>query len=220
MRALIVAEGPSGPELRRLLESGGQVRVVAAAPDGPGALAQIRRTRPDVVLVDADATAFDGIETTRRIVRDTGHARTRVLLSGAFADQRRIAEALRAGAGGCVARTAGAPELISAARSVALGHIVIAAGAGRPVAAALADRGRLGADQRPAALARLTRREREVFELLAAGQGTRQIAETLVVGENTVRSHIKHIYTKLRLHGQVELVIFAHGHGTPGAAAA
>jgi len=194
---------------KAVLEATGSIVVVAEAGDGEEAIAAAEAHAPDVVLMDIRMPRVDGIEATRRLPR------RRVLILTTFGLDEYIVEALRAGASGFLTKDAPAADLVAAVRAVAAGDAVLSP----QVTRRLLDRvaGRLppapGAGPAADGVARLTEREREVLQLVAAGLSNAEIASALVLAEPTVKSHVSNLLGKLGLRDRVQAVIWAYEHG-------
>ena len=201
--------------LRKLLEAEQDLAVVGEAGDGEDAVAEARRLRPDVVLMDIRMPVLDGIEATRRIV--AAQPATRVLVLTTFGLDTYVFEALRAGASGFMLKDAPPEELIAAVRIVAAGDALLAPSVTRAVVEEFA-RGPAPAP-RPPALDELTPREREVLDLLARGLSNPEICSELVISEATAKTHVARILQKLGLRDRVQAVIYAYESGLvqPGA---
>ncbi|MGH3457867.1 response regulator [Aeromicrobium sp.] len=196
--------------LRMILESEPDIEVVAEAVDGRHALDLVRDHDPDVVLMDVRMPHLDGVEATRRLV--DGGSRARVLILTTYDLDESVYDALRAGAAGFMLKTESPGRLVEAVRVVATGEALLAAGITRR----LIDRfvaGRRPGDTGRTALAALTEREREVLGLVAAGMSNAEIADSLVVGEGTVKTHVARILSKLQLRDRVQVVVFAYENG-------
>ena len=194
---------------KAVLEATGSIVVVTEAGDGEEAIAAAEAHAPDVVLMDIRMPRVDGIEATRRLPR------RRVLILTTFGLDEYIVEALRAGASGFLTKDAPAAGLVAAVRAVAAGDAVLSP----QVTRRLLDRvaGRLppapGAGPAADGVARLTEREREVLQLVAAGLSNAEIASALVLAEPTVKSHVSSLLGKLGLRDRVQAVIWAYEHG-------
>ncbi|MER5320265.1 response regulator transcription factor [Streptosporangium roseum] len=223
IRVLLVDDQPLlRTGFRLILEAEPDVTVVGEAGDGKAAQDQSRALMPDVVLMDIRMPGVDGIEATRRIVREavSGAHVPRVLVLTTFDLDEYIVEALRAGASGFLLKDVPPDELVQAIRVVAAGDAIVAPSVTRR----LLDRfgARLpSAHQQPtpARLDRLTEREMEVLRLIARGMSNAEIAAELVVSETTVKTHVGNVLTKLGLRDRVQAVVLAYETGliTPGA---
>lgn len=194
----VVREG-----IRMLLEAAGGVRVVGAAESAQGALRELERTRPDVVLLDLDLGEEDGLEAFPRILEAAPGAR--VLVLTALRDGSREEAALRAGARGFVHKDAPADVLLRAIRAVAAGDLWFDPGVLRA-----------GADPPPAGPSRfgsLTSRERDVVALVVEGLRNEEIARRLGINEKTVRNHLTAVFSKMGVSGRLELVVLAYRQG-------
>jgi DNA-binding NarL/FixJ family response regulator len=203
--------------LRKILEVEPDTDVVGEASDGEDAVREARRLRPDVVLMDIRMPVLDGIEATRRIVAAQPDAKVLVLTT--FGLDGYVFEALRAGASGFMLKDAPPEEIAAAVRIVAAGEALLAPAVTRAVIEEFARREPPPpAPTRPVALAGLTPREREVFELLARGHSNGEICEQLVVSEATTKTHVARILQKLGLRDRIQAVIYAYESGfvSPG----
>jgi DNA-binding NarL/FixJ family response regulator len=191
------------------------MEVVAEASDGLEAVSAARATRPDVVLMDIRMPKLDGIEAIRRLPTH------RVLILTTFGLDEYIVEALRAGASGFITKDVPAAELVRAVRVVAAGEALLTPAVTRQLLDRVARRLPAPVAQTPESLAELTDREREVLELLARGMSNAEIAEALVVGDATVKTHVSNVLMKLGLRDRVQAVVLAYEIGLvkPGAGA-
>ena len=194
--------------LRKILESEPEMTVVGEAGDGEDALAAARRLRPDVVLMDIRMPLLDGIEATRRIVR--AQPGTRVLILTTFGLDNYVYDALRAGASGFMLKDAPPEEIAAAVRIVASGDALLAPAVTRAVIEEFSRQAPAQTPAPPAAVAELTRREREVLDLLARGLSNPEICERLVISEATAKTHVARILQKLDLRDRVQAVIYAY----------
>ena len=200
---------------RLVLESQPDMSVVGEAGDGAAALRQVAEHDPDVVLMDVRMPGLDGIDATRRIVRD--HGRSRVLILTTFDLDEYAFAGLRAGASGFLLKNVPPEDLLSAIRAVASGDAVVAPSVTRRLLDQMAHHlpdPRAGVDaDLDLQLSRLTDREREVLLLLAQGLSNAEIAETLTVSEATVKTHVGRVLNKLDLRDRVQAVVFAYQNG-------
>jgi DNA-binding NarL/FixJ family response regulator len=200
--------------LRTVLEAEGDIEIVAELSDGMEAVRLAGELGPDVVLVGADLRGIDGLEVTRRLTGSpAGEAMGVILVVAGEADGG--IEALRAGAQGYLLKDLPKAALISAVRAVAVGEAVLAPTAARQLLDHFADctHEQLEAPFRPQVLSDLTRRERSVLRLLARGLTNAGIANTLGLSVTTVKSHVSHILSKLKLQDRAQAVVMAYETG-------
>jgi len=198
------------PVVRRgmcaLLASLDGVEVVAEAATGQEALREAQLSRPDVVLMDIQMPAMDGVEATRRL--GTLLPDVAVLVVTMYEDDETVVSAMRAGARGYLLKGAQQEDILTTLRAVAAGQFVM----GRSVAARLL--GHLDpAPARPAAFPDLTAREREVLALVARGHSNSDVAAELAMAAKTVANHLSTIFVKLGVSGRTEAVILAREQG-------
>jgi DNA-binding NarL/FixJ family response regulator len=200
-----------------LLSAQPDIVVVGGAADGEEAVAAARRHDPDVVLMDIRMPRLDGLSATRQML-DTapGAHRPRVLMLTTFDLDEYVFEALRAGASGFLLKDAPSADLVHAIRVVAAGEALLAPSVTRRLIEDYATR--RPARARPAVLNTLTPRETDVLRLVARGQSNQEIAEQLVLAEQTVKTHVSRVLTKLDLRDRAQAVVFAYESGlvTPG----
>jgi len=196
--------------IRMLVDSQPDLEVVAEAADGRQAVAVIRETRPDVVLMDIRMPVLDGIAATAEVLADPAYADRppRVVMLTTFDLDEAAARAIRGGASGFLLKDADPEFLLAAIRTVHAGSAVIAASATRELFAHFAEAPRAV----PAAYGGLTDREREIFALAARGLSNAEIAIREFLSEATVKTHISRILGKLGLRDRVQLVVFAYEH--------
>jgi DNA-binding NarL/FixJ family response regulator len=194
-----------------LLETQGDFEVVGAVGDGAEAVELCRERRPDVVLMDVRMPTMDGIEATRRIALEAGEG-TRVLMLTTFDLDEYVYDALAAGASGFLLKDATADALFEAVRVVARGDALLSPKVTRRLVTEFA-RLRPAPSARPEALQELTRREAEVLRLVAEGLSNSEIAERLVVAEETVKSHVSRVFAKLGLRDRAQAVVVAYESG-------
>jgi DNA-binding NarL/FixJ family response regulator len=204
--------------LRAILTAEPDIEVAGEASDGLEAIASAERLRPDVVLMDVRMPNLDGLAATERLLaRVEG---VRVVMLTTFDLDEYVYEALRAGASGFVLKDAPADQLLTAIRVVAEGEALLAPSITRRLIAEYARRPR--AAGRPDQLRELTERELEVMRLMAGGLSNAEIAEHLIVGEATIKTHVSRILAKLELRDRTQAVVLAYESGLvqPGNTAA
>jgi DNA-binding NarL/FixJ family response regulator len=192
--------------------------VVGQAADGAEAVRLARHLAPDVVLMDVRMPVLDGLQATRQILGAAADpARPRVLMLTTFDLDDYVYEALRAGASGFLLKDATAAELVHAVRVVAAGDALLAPSVTRRLIADFAGRPR-SAPAAPASIGALTQRETEVLRLIACGLSNGEISETLVIAEQTTKTHVGRILAKLGLRDRAQAVVAAYESGlvTPG----
>jgi DNA-binding NarL/FixJ family response regulator len=190
--------------------------VAGQAANGAEAVAQARELQPDVVLMDVRMPVMDGLEATRQILSEPGPQQTRVLMLTTFDLDDYVYEALRAGASGFLLKDATAAELVHAVRVIAAGNALLAPSVTRRLIAGFARQQATAPP--PATLAALTARETEVLRLIARGLSNTEISDTLVIAEQTTKTHVSRILAKLGLRDRAQAVVLAYESGliTPG----
>jgi DNA-binding NarL/FixJ family response regulator len=188
------------------------MKVVGEAADGRSAVDVVLRRRPDVVLMDIRMPEMDGLKAAERILSEPG-LETSVLVLTTFDLGEYVYEALRVGASGFLLKDTPADRLIDAVRVVAAGDALLAPSITRRLIERFARAARPESDSAPAALSELTGRELEVLELLARGMSNAEIAEELVLGENTIKTHVGRVLSKLGLRDRVQAVVLAYETG-------
>jgi DNA-binding NarL/FixJ family response regulator len=197
------------------------IEVTAEAADGAEAVAAVRDTRPDVVLMDIRMPGMDGIEATRRILSDESADGTRVIILTTYDLDHYVYAALTAGASGFLLKDVTPEHLVAAVRLVQSGDALLAPAITRRLIERFAHR----EEARPAPgphhdLSGLTPRELEVLRLLATGLSNAELADRLFLSQTTVKTHIGRILSKLDLRDRVQAVVLAYETGliTPGGA--
>jgi DNA-binding NarL/FixJ family response regulator len=192
-----------------ILEAKDEFEVLGEAEDGREAIELAALTSPDVILMDVRMPNLDGVEATRRILENGSAAR--ILILTTFDLDEYVFEAIRAGASGFLLKDVRPAQLLDAIRVVAAGEALLAPTVTRRLMERFA---REVPDERtPPALDDLTERELEILRLVAQGLSNAEIAERLVLGETTVKSHVSSILRKLRLRDRVQAVVAAYDAG-------
>ena len=196
---------------RMILEAEPDLVVAGEAADGEEAVARIGADSPDVVLMDVRMPGVDGIEATRRVLGDPAHAAVRVIMLTTFDMDEYVYDALRAGASGFVLKDVPPEQLVDGIRAVHSGSSLLTPSITRRMIEAHLVRP--AAAPSPRVLESLTPREREILGLLGRGLSNAEIAESLVVSETTVKTHVGRVLMKLGLRDRVQAVIFAYESG-------
>jgi DNA-binding NarL/FixJ family response regulator len=201
---------------RMVLEAEEDIEVVGEAANGRQAIDSTRRLKPDVVLMDVRMPELDGIAATHEIAGE-GEQAARVLILTTFDLDEYVYDALAAGASGFLLKDAQPEELIAGIRVVATGEALLAPSVTRRLIEDFS-RARPGRMDTPPGVDELTPREHEVWGLLAQGLSNAEIAERLVLGETTVKTHVARVLMKLGLRDRVQAVVLAYESGvvTPG----
>jgi DNA-binding NarL/FixJ family response regulator/class 3 adenylate cyclase len=197
---------------RVILDAEPDIRVVGEAADGRSAVDVVLRTRPAVVLMDIRMPELDGLQAAERILSEP-ESDTAVLMLTTFDRDEYIYEALRIGASGFLLKDAPADRLLDAVRAAAAGDALLAPSVTRRLIEQFARAAPPAPGQVPPALAELTERELDVLGLVARGLSNAEIAGELVLGENTVKTHVAHILRKLGLRDRVQAVVVAYESG-------
>lgn len=195
--------------LRKILEEQPGWQVVAEAGTGRDAVREALERHPDVAVLDIGMPMLNGIEATRQIVRRLTH--TRVLILSMHADQAYITQAVQAGARGYLLKDSAAHELVQAVTAVAAGKSFFSPAVAQLMlddyARRLAEKGITDRYDL------LSEREREVFQLVAEGRSSKEIADLLSVSPATVETHRTHVLQKLGLRNTAEVVLYAVRRG-------
>jgi len=193
--------------LRMILDAEPDLTVVGDAADGVEALERLRELAPDVVLMDIRMPRMDGLEATRRTVTQSD---AKVVVLTTFDLDEHVYAALAAGASGFLLKDAPASQLVHAIRVAAAGDALLAPSVTRRLIARFAEN---RTSVRPQLPADLTPRETEVLTLLAEGLSNTEIAERLVVGDATVKTHVARVLAKLGVRDRVQAVVLAYRSG-------
>jgi len=194
-----------------LLEAQEDITVVGTVDDGAGVVDAVRRTRPDVVLMDIRMPKVNGLDATRSIFSMPGSS-PRVIMLTTFDADEYVFAALRAGASGFLLKDSTPEELIQAVRVVAGGEALLSPRITRTLIADYAARPE-PVERGARSLAELTEREREVMTLIARGRSNAEIARELFLADQTVKTHVSRILTKLDLRDRTQIVVSAYESG-------
>ncbi|GAA0590319.1 response regulator [Actinomadura livida] len=207
--------------LAALLSSDPGIEVIGQAGNGREAVEMARRLDPDVVVMDIRMPEMDGLAATAELIgapaadTDPADVRPKVLVLTTFDLDEYVYEALGAGASGFLLKDASAADLVNGVRVVASGDALLAPSITRRLIGDFARRRR---HQRPSpqATAGLTPRELDVLRLIARGLSNAEIAAELVLAEQTVKTHVGHVLTKLALRDRTQAVVYAYENGLVG----
>ena len=194
--------------LRAILEPEDDIRVVGEAGSAAEAIREAERLSPDVILMDVRMAGMNGIEACRLI--KSAHPEVSVLMLTSYSEDNAVISAVVAGASGYLLKNVGRADLLKTIRAVASGQNLLDPGVTKTVMDQLA---KLVASEQDRALDAISGREQEVLALVARGYTNRQIAEQLVISENTARNHVSRILDKLGLSRRSEAAVFAAQHG-------
>jgi DNA-binding NarL/FixJ family response regulator len=200
---------------RMILDAEEDIDVAGEAADGAEAVDEVRRLRPDVVLMDVRMPNVDGIEATRRLLGSDG-LQTKVVMLTTFDMDEYVYDALRAGASGFLLKDVPPEQLVAGIRAVAQGDALLAPSVTRRVIEEFVRRPPASKRTLPAAVSELTARELEVLRLVAKGLSNAEIAQELFVSETTVKTHVAHVLTKLNVRDRVQAVVLAYECGLTG----
>ncbi|UJA20555.1 response regulator transcription factor [Thermoleophilia bacterium SCSIO 60948] len=202
---------------RMILDAEEDIEIVGESADGTQGVDSAKRLKPDVVLMDIRMPEMDGIEATRRITQiEDG---PKVLMLTTFDLDEYVYDALRAGASGFLLKDVPADRLADGIRVVAQGESLLAPSVTRRL---IEEFSRVAPSQQTEAegIEELTPRELEVLKLIARGMSNAEIADSLIVGETTVKTHVARVLMKLGIRDRVQAVVLAYESGliAPGRA--
>ncbi len=197
---------------RMILDAEEDMHVVGEAANGKEAMTETARLRPDVVLMDVRMPELDGIEATRRLLANDG-TESKVVMLTTFDMDEYVYEALRAGASGFLLKDAPPEQLVAGIRAVCSGDALLAPSVTRRVIEEFVRRPPESARAAPPEIEELTPRECEVLALIARGLSNAEIAQSLVVSETTVKTHVARVLMKMGLRDRVQAVVMAYESG-------
>jgi NarL family two-component system response regulator LiaR len=188
--------------IRALLSTKRDIQVIGETCDGVEAVVQAKILHPDVVLMDLVMPKMDGIQATREIT--AGLPGTRVLVLTSFAADDQVFPAIKAGALGYLLKDSGPQELVQAIRRVYRGEPSLDASIAKKVLVEISR-----PPQKPLTPDPLTTRELDILRLIAQGQSNKEIAEKLVIADETVHAHVSNILSKLHLASRTQAALYA-----------
>ena len=197
--------------LRMILDAQPDLEVIGEAEDGRAALQHCRELAPDLVLMDIRMPDVDGLEATRRLL-SLSEPVPKVVVLTTFDTDDYVYEAIRAGASGFMLKSAPPEQLAEGVRAVMAGDALLAPEITRRLLDRFIQRPPPSLTT-PPELHDLTPRELEVLRLIAGGRSNAEIAAALVLSEATIKTHVNHILTKLRLRDRVQAVALAYRTG-------
>jgi DNA-binding NarL/FixJ family response regulator len=206
--AVLIAEdsAPFRAGLRALLASAPDVRLIGEAEDGAAAVELAEQLQPDVILMDLQMPALNGIQATQRIVQGSPHIA--IVMLTMFEDDESVFAAMQAGARGYLLKGALRNEVLTAIRAAAAGEAIFGPALARRMMQYFTQMKAPGT-----AFPELTEREREVLALIAQGRSNTEIADALVLSPKTVRNHITSIFDKLQVADRSQAIIRARDAG-------
>jgi len=188
-----------------LLRLAGDMEVVGEAANGREALEMVRKSMPNVLLMDIAMPIMDGLEATRRIRKECPQVKVLVLTQ--YDDKEYVFPVIEAGASGFISKTAASSDLVSAIRSLYHGDSFLSPSVARILVEDYQQEASVRKEQDPHR--QLTNREREILKLFAEGYTTREIADMLVISVKTVEGHKTNLMSKLDIHNRTDLVKYA-----------
>lgn len=187
-------------------------KVLAASADADEALEQVRKARPDVVLLDFGLQDHDSLSLTTTVRLEVPEAK--VIIMGLLPTQEDVADYVRAGAAGFIMKDASFAAFVETIRAVAGGAQVLPDALTNSLFMQIVRNTGRGNQARVRETVRLTNRERQVVDLLAEGLSNKEIAARMHIAVHTVKSHVHNVLEKLALHSRLEVAAFSHSLGT------
>ena len=193
--------------LQTFLDLMDDIEVIGQANNGVEAIAQTKRLRPNIVLMDLMMPEMDGIEATRQI--GSMNPSTKVIVLSSFSDDNKVFSAIKAGASGYLLKDISSAELADAIRAVHKGDPQLHPEIAKKLMNQFVD-----FEGKPEAISKdLSPRETEVLRLIAEGMNNTELAQTLFISEKTAKTHVHNILTKLKLADRTQAAIYAYKHG-------
>lgn len=205
--SIVIAEdhGVVADGIATMLSFESDMEVLEVVTSGEAVLAAVERDQPAVALIDINLVGMDGLTAIREITRKGWSTQTMAVTM--YTDHDTVTRAVAAGVSGYLPKNVRRDELVQAVRAVAAGKGFLHPDVTRPFLE------RVGPLAKHAGLEPLSQREQDVLEHLAAGESTREIADALGLGDETVKSHLSRIYGKLKANDRVQAVVIAMRHG-------
>ena len=197
---------------RMLLEIEPDLEIVGEAADGLEAVALTHELQPDIVLMDVRMPNVDGVEATRQVTADS-RSQAKVIMLTTFDMDDYVYDALHAGASGFLLKDIEPELLVAGIHAVHAGESLLAPSVTRRMIETFLSQRPPGSQSDDAALGTLTQRERETLLLIARGLTNTEIADTWVVSETTVKTHVSRVLMKLGVRDRIHAVIYAYEHG-------
>ena len=194
--------------IKSLLNIQEGICVIGTATNGQEAVEETLANHPDVILMDIRMPVLDGIEATRQIIKKLPN--TKVLMLTTFDDEEYIVKSLQAGASGYLLKDIPAEDLAQAVRLTYSGLFQFDPSVAGKLIGQLNSKESKKAEPDQEIISRLTQREMEVLKLIATGATNKEIAETLVISEGTVKNHVSNLLNQLGLRDRIQAAIFAH----------
>ena len=194
--------------LKAILETEEDLKVVGEAASASEAIQKVSHINPQVILMDVRMDGMNGIEACRLI--KSAHPQVNVLILTSFGEEEAVMSAIMAGASGYLLKNVGRADLLKAIRAIAAGQNLLDPSVTKKVMERLT---KLAAKEKEQALEAISDREKEVLVLVAQGLTNKEIAQKLVISENTARNHVSRILDKLDLTHRSEAAVFAAQHG-------
>lgn len=198
--------------IRSLLEANEDIEVIGTAENGQQAIASVEQRLPDVILMDIRMPIMDGITATKTLLEK--HPALKIIMLTTFNDDDYIKQSLKAGAVGYLLKDLEAESLYRTIATAQAGLFQFSEGVGQQIIAQLNQQNETPAQTPETDISQygLTNREIEVLRLIANGATNKEIAQELIISENTVKNHVSNIFSRLNARDRIQLVIFARDH--------